>query len=461
MRFSNVSVDFALPRVRPVAQRGKAVALAFSLVLAFIQTANGQANIDTRAERLRAVGKLILESDKSWTPAFSPSIRLKSFDLGLSKMVSRLAAADFSPGIPTSKACGMQRFQMKLFDSSGTTANEFAVLLDPQTAGNPVKPDYLLARTEVLHVDSDGSPRSYHPEDPLGRKPCSLSPSPAGVGYISDRPCAMDKIGNARVRVFKSGSELKREELGTAWTDMWPRIRDKLIPAIDPQDMPPDFAKAYYGYDDSANDLMAFLKRDIIPETDDKLPCVRRSGSRYKGYFVAATALKHKQDVPGADVNDADAIAGKECSPLRFLDAAIVPFFVLPGGPFGNVGRGDIAIIYAVVNGQERVVHAVIGDSGPTESFGEASVALLQLLEKGSILPVQNNTDLNSWDIDGTLTVTVLLLGNTRAGVGPIYTRPAIEAAGRQALDVWNKRQSDILARLRACSPQAPVNKHS
>jgi hypothetical protein len=434
--------------------------LILLLQVGFLSAVHGQTN-KPPSDRLSVIAAAIEASDKVLTPAFSPSIRLKSFDLGLSNFVSRLAPPDFSPGLPTSSACGMQRFQMKLVGNDGAVVNEFAVLLDPQTPGTPVKPRFLVARTKVLHVDADGSPRSYHPEDPLGRKQCTLTASPTGIGFVSDRACAMDKIGNARVRVFQGTQELKREELATAWTGLWPKIRDKIIPAIDRQDMPPPLAEAYYGYDDSANGLMAFLKRGIIPQTRNELPCVRKSASRYKGYFVAATALSHKVDVPGGDIDDADAVAEKECSPLRFLDAATTPFFVLPGRPFGEVNQGDIAIIYAVIDGQERLVHAVIGDSGPTESFGEASVALLQLLKKGALLPVRNNSDLNVWDINGTLTVTVLLLGNTRAAIGPRYTRTAIETAGRKALDEWNKHQSDTLGRLRACSRQAPINMHN
>lgn len=107
-------------------------------------------------------------------------------------------------------------------------------------------------------------------------------------------------------------------------------------------------------------------------------------------------------------------------------------------------------------------MHAVIGDSGPADSFGEASVALLQLLQKGNLVSIHNIDELNSWDIGENkhLTVTVLILGNTRATIGPRFTQAAIEAASRKALDVWNNHQSDMLARLRACSQQAPVNLH-
>jgi hypothetical protein len=438
------------------------IAVVLPVLLAFASVTRAQTGSDARAERLKKIEKIVFDSDRSADVSFSPSIRLKSFDLGLSNFVFKLAPPDFSPGLPTSKACGMQHFQMKLVAEDGSMVNEFAVLLDPQTPGSPVKPNFLVARTNALSVDSDGSPRSYHPEDPIGRKFCKLTPSPNGVGFVSDRACAMDKVSDARVRVFDGTDELKKDKLEAAWKGLWPKIRDKVIPPIDPQDMPPKLAKEYYGYEDSSNDLMAFFKGDIIPETKDRLPCVRKPASRFNGYFVAGTALRHKVDVPGGDIDDADAIAEKECSPLRFLDAAVTAFFVLPGRPFGAVSKGDIVVIYAKVDGQERVVHAVIGDSGPADSFGEASVALLQLLQKGRLIPVHNIDELNSWDIDESknLAVTVLLLGNTGITIGPRFTQAAIEAASRKALDVWNKHQSDILARLRACSQQAPLNMH-
>lgn len=424
-------------------------------------TVSGEAAavLSPRAARLKVIASTIAHSDQEWTTSFSPSIRLKSFDRALSNFVAKRAGPEFDPGPSTSAACGMQRFQMKLTDSSGSTANEFAVLLDPQPAGSAVKPSFLIARTEVLHVDADGSPRSYHPDDPLGGKSCKLSPGPSG-GFVADRACAMDQFGNARIRLFEGPRELHKKELEAAWARVWPRIRDGIVPPLEDADIPPELSK-YYGFDDTDQNLSAFFKRAIIPPTDHKLPCIRDTASRFKGYFVAATALSHGRDVAGADIDDANRIAPKECTPLRWIDASTVPFFVLPGGPFGDVAIGDVAAIYAVINGEERLVYGVIGDSGPTQSFGEASVSLIQLLKKGALLPVENNRALNSWDIDGTLTVTILLLGKTKAVIGKEFTRDAIEKAGRQVLGTWNKSQADILARLRACSSQAPVNKHS
>jgi hypothetical protein len=416
-----------------------------------------EAGSDSR--RFNAIADTILQKDVSWTPSFTPSIRLKSFDLNLQDFVAKRAPSEFSPGPPTTPACGMQRFQMKLSNAKGDVVNEFAVLLDPQSPGQ-VKPGYLLARTEVLHVDSDGSPRSYHPDDPLGNRSCKLSAGPSG-GFVADRACAMDTFHDARVLLFEGTREIAGPELQSTWPKIWPGIRDGTVKRIDPQRIPDSIKENYYGFEDGAADLRAFFKRDIVVPSANGPPCLRSGDSRFPGYFVAATALSHKVDVPGADIADPDRIAPKECTPLRWIDAATVPFFVLPGSPFGDIHLGGLAVIYAIINGEERIVYAVIGDSGPTESFGEASVALIQLLQKKSLQPVENNAALNSWDIDGKIVITVLLLGKTDAMIGPQYTRQAIEAAGRNALAKWNDKNGtgDILQRLRMCSSQAPPNK--
>jgi hypothetical protein len=388
---------------------------------------------------------------------FSPSIRLKSFDLNLSALVAKRAGPDFKPGPPTNAACGMQRFQMKLVDSSGTLANEFAVLLDPQMPDAEPKPNYLIARTEVLHVDADGAPRSYHSEDPLGQQKCNLSPGPSG-GFVSDRACAMDTFGDAEIHVFNNDKELKNELMRQAWTKLWPAIRNGSAKPI-PSSQIPDRLKRYYGFFDHSSNLSAFFKNDIIVASKKGLPCFRLPTSNFPGYFVSATALSHRTAVPGTDVKDADKVAPDGCTPQSWIDAATVPYFVLPGSPFGPIGLGGIAVIYAVVGGEERVVYAVIGDSGPTESFGEASAALLQLLRNKKFDKIENNTALNSLEPHGDITATILLLGDTQTSIGPQYTQQAIEDAGKRELAKWNGTDPDIVRRLRACSLQAPPNK--
>lgn len=416
------------------------------------------ASDDTRPKipDIDSLARSIAEADEIPSTTFWPSIRLKSFDSSLSAYVARRGGPAFGAGVSTDAACGMQHFQMKLVGKNGTVKNEFAILLDPQAPGFATKPKYLVARTEVLHVDADGSPRAYHPDDPFGDKVCKLSPGPSG-SYVSDRACAMDTFRDAGIHVLDATRELKGKDLREAWPSLWPRIRDGVAKPIDIGTMPESLKGAYYGFLDTERGSRTFFKRDIIPSTKDKLPCIRKTASRFAGYFVAATALRHKQNVTGTDIEDADQIAPHECTPQLWLDASTIPFFVLPGSPFGDIRPGDVVAAYAVIGGKERVVFAVIGDSGPTESFGEASVALIQLLKKGNLSPVASNQDLNSWD--RKTDATILLLGSTTDAVGPQFTYEAIQMAGRSELEKWTGGTSDILKRLRACSAQAPINK--
>src|ERR1039458_4775887 len=80
-----------------------------------------EAGSDSR--RFNAIADTILQKDVSWTPSFTPSIRLKSFDLNLQDFVAKRAPSEFSPGPPTTPACGMQRFQMKLSNAKGDVVN--------------------------------------------------------------------------------------------------------------------------------------------------------------------------------------------------------------------------------------------------------------------------------------------------------------------------------------------------
>ncbi len=139
-----------------------------------------------------------------------------------------------------------------------------------------------------------------------------------------------------------------------------------------------------------------------------------------------------------------------------------IPYFVLPGGSFGRIGVGDIAIIHATINKEDRLVFAVVGNSGPTESFGEPSVALLQRLMKKQLEGVENNAALNSWHLPGKkvpdLEVTVLLLGGTASKLGGLYTEEKLKDVGLAELKAWNRNAPGDLDRLRACAAQTPVN---
>lgn len=97
-------------------------------------------------------------------------------------------------------------------------------------------------------------------------------------------------------------------------------------------------------------------------------PLATDAAGRPTGFFVSTTSL--------ADPRFA------ETDPRRYLDARVVPHFVLPGGSSGpfnrehGVGLGDIALIVRGIRG----VFAVFADAGPLDRLGEASPAVITRL---------------------------------------------------------------------------------
>ena len=192
------------------------------------------------------------------------------------------------------------------------------------------------------------------------------------------------------------------------------------------------------------------MKRAIIPSTKDGYPCVRGSESRYPGYFVAATTLTR----PGPVRPDG-------CEPLSYLDAAEIPFFVLPGGDFGHIEIGDIVIGHFKTSNEEHVVFGIAGDAGPIEQFGEGSIAFHLALRGKAGAPVMNVQDVNALDIDSDFlkqknaTLAILVLGGTKKRLAGNYSRENIEKIGRDELARWNGGGERLTQRLNACVAKA------
>jgi len=369
-------------------------------------------------------------------------------------------SAEFGRGGRTNATCGMQQFQMVLTNDTDHTSNAFSVLLDVQTPGNTVVPHQLLARTRILHVDADGSPRAYHPLDPRGRGSCTLLPGPSG-GFVPSGVCALDTFSNGGITLFKGSTKLTGAELERQWRDFWPLIRDKRITPFDLSHVTDRRPRSErYQFHWPERNLTAFFKRGNIPQTDDGYPCVRGEASRFKGYFVAATSLKHDRDQGGVDGGNPAGIAPAECRPLQYIDAETVPFFVLPGGGVGNVKVGDAVVVRVKTGGGDTVVYGVAADAGPTQSFGEGSVALIQALLGNGGAPVVNNDALNRLDIGTSrgVTVDILVLGGTKALLQGNYTRSNVETIAKREFEKWNGEGNPPMQRLNSCTAQTGVN---
>jgi hypothetical protein len=133
-----------------------------------------------------------------------------------------------------------------------------------------------------------------------------------------------------------------------------------------------------------------------------------------------------------------------------------IPFIVLPDA-FKELKIGDVAIGLAVIEGIERVVFGVVGDRGPAQQIGEASIAFAQRLRRTSdIIKNTNQADALQIEIGGRVSMLgVLVLGGTASMFGSDYSPQNIERVAITALNAWS---SGNAGRLQACMSIAPPN---
>jgi hypothetical protein len=374
----------------------------------------------------------------------------------------RPAKISFQPtsGAGGGDACRMQNFDMVLKRENASTANTYSVLLNPQAGGAAAAPNQLLAMITRLAVDADGSERAYHPEDPFGKGVCERRLDAGGKIALSG-VCALDSMAPSGIRVFLEGERAKLVDpskplkegvvsFADSWKEIWPLIRERKLKSHDLKSIAPNAPGGYDMFYWKERKLTALTKRAIIPSTRDGYPCLRGPESRNPGYFVAATTLTR----PGP-------VRADGCEPSSFIDAAEIPFFVLPGGNFGHIEIGDIVIGHFKSARAERVAFGIAGDAGPIEQFGEGSIAFNQILLGKTGEPVMNVRDVNALDIDKDFlkeeraTLAILVLGGTKKRLNGDYSRENIERIGREELARWNGGGARLTERLNACVAKA------
>jgi hypothetical protein len=379
----------------------------------------------------------------------------------LVQMISKLAkklpsAVEFSAtNQPVTSACKLQQFNVNLSRSTGAKFT-YSILSDPDVLGSSRR--NILAVITGLAVDADGSARAYHPEDPNGSGSCKLSSDRAGYYFPSGSGiCALDTFADGGISVFRGVTRLRGSELADDWLQFWSLIRSRKLPSFDLTKIsgtPIGFH--YYFFYWKQKDMTVFFKDENVPRTAAGYPCTRSSKSRFPGYFVSATTLRHDGDHAGAEVVAPAAVAPPECQALRNIDAESTPYFVIPGGTLGQATIGDIVVARVKTDGGERIVYGVAADEGPIRSFGEGSAAFNQLL-LGKTGPVINNAALDRLNIDGT-PVTILILGATRHLLKGDFSRANIETIARAEFARWGGQGVDPTKRLNACIAQARVN---
>lgn len=238
-----------------------------------------------------------------------------------------------------------------------------------------------------LRVNTDGSPLSYHPQDPRGRTK------------------ALNNICNGiAIRRGNSNKNLCFSEFGRA-IQVFEQFRDS------------NFQTVPSGFRITWQNVLATVK-----ENGKDVPCVFKSGE-FKGYFGSLTALRNNltADRGECDVND-------QVNPMT------VPALVLAGGqhPVKAFGAklGDLLIAF---NPRTQLFTvAIIGDTGPADNLGEGSVSLnMKLL--GTTTPPTNKEETFRLSIENTKVLIAIIPGSRLFNVQKPYTAENIS----QRIDDW------------------------
>ena len=238
-----------------------------------------------------------------------------------------------------------------------------------------------------LRVNTDGSPLSYHPQDPRGRT-MALNNICNGI--------AVRRVGSEKNLCFSAFGEAIR---------VFEKFRDSNF-----QTMPPGFSITW-------KNVLATVK-----ENGKDVPCVFKSGE-FKGYFGSLTALR----------NDLTTNRG-ECDVNDQVNPMTVPALVLAGGqnPMKDFGAkvGDLLIAF---NPRTQLfTSAIIGDTGPADNLGEGSVSLnMKLL--GTTTPPTNKQETFQLSIENTKVLIAIIPGSRLFNVAKPYTADNIN----QRIDAW------------------------
>jgi hypothetical protein len=193
----------------------------------------------------------------------------------------------------------------------------------------------------TLQVNTDGTPKSYHPLDLKGN--------------IN----AINSIGNA-VTIKKKGSGINLffTEYSKA-ISIFEKYRDNNY-------------KDFGGYSIKWDNVLIGEKIN-----GSKIPCIFKTGE-YKGFYSSATSLTNN-----LSLNKGECECNNQVNPLK------IPAFVLPKGInfLKDYGArvGDLLLAYSPIT--KSIVFGIINDEGPNDKLGEASVLMNMLLLKIDSLP--------------------------------------------------------------------------
>lgn len=291
----------------------------------------------------------------------------------------------------------------------------------PETLHGPLQGRNILVRTTPpsaisftsgLQRDDDGAPTAYDRGKPDG------GPD-EGLDHICNGGSVLEVVEGRLVNKYgKEGSvgpladELHRVERSAMCKSDYVAIRDAHFPRCAMGRL----CMLWFGV--AAKRRSCGFGRTYEGQTDRRCgrPILQRDAQgRERHFYLTTTWLTRPDATEGSKVQS------------DYVDASTVPYIVMPGGvilPRGEeVQPGDLA---AVVYGH-KTVWAVVGDSGPKDSLGEASRALLNRLTGGSdveeeypaatiLFPGTSSEILTHWPLDPDKIVTAGRAALERAG---------------------------------------------
>lgn len=219
---------------------------------------------------------------------------------------------------PSYAACGFSKAFTRPDEKGKVQVQVFEGMSEPALGGARA-----LAFVSSLKVNTDGTSRSYHVRDPRAQK------------------LAINDMRNA----MRSGSTIADFEAIAAadWTPV--------------------------------NKAWSIVSASVIEK--DKLtgkPCVTA-----EGFMVSMTS--------DFAVNGASSRMG-DCDQKKWIDALVVPALVLPKpNPSGSKTQFDSrgagnrsAVVAMTLDGNDRLAFGIVGDRGPANELGEASVEMNRML---------------------------------------------------------------------------------
>lgn len=245
-----------------------------------------------------------------------------------------------------------------------------------------------------LQVNTDGSPKSYHPDD------------------IGGNEKAINVIGNG-VAVYKNGSSNNLFLDGTQ--------NYKLAKQIFTEYQNLNYEKFPVGYNVHWKSV---LYNDNSSGKDK--PCIIKVG-KYAGYYGSTTSLKNGVTEKLED-----------CGCTNQINSLEVNGFVIPLGDNvlkkDSIDKGDLVVVYNSI--RNKIIYAIVYDFGPPSKLGEGSVMLNMNLLGKTEEPLNSN---ETYKYATTNDIHIVILPNSRNySVEKPFTNENIERRAKQLLNEMN-----------------------